>query len=87
MKRVRINAGKVGLVFKNGDYLRVITNGIHWLGFNTQVLSYDLSITFLTPIALELLLKDETLEAMLDVVEVKDGELVLVYEKGIFKTP
>ena len=86
MKRVRINAGKVGLVFKNGDYVKVITNGIHWLGFNTRVLMYDLATTFNTPVALELLLEDKTLEAMLDVIEVKDSELVLVYEKGVFKT-
>lgn len=86
MKRVRINAGKVGLVFKKGDYLRVITQGKHWLGFNQRVLMYDLANTFVAPIALELLLKDETLKAILDVVEVKDGELVLVYEKGNFKT-
>ncbi|ULC59537.1 slipin family protein [Flaviramulus sp. BrNp1-15] len=85
MKRVRINAGKVGLVFKNGNYLKVITEGKHWLGFNQRVLVYDLANTFATPIALELLLKDKTLEAMLDVIEVKDGELVLVYEKGNFK--
>lgn len=85
MKRVRINAGKVGLVFKNGNYLKVITEGKHWLGFNQRVLVYDLANAFATPIALELLLKDKTLEAMLDVIEVKDGELVLVYEKGNFK--
>ena len=86
MKRVRINAGKVGLVFKKGDYKRVITQGKHWLGFNERVLVYDLANTFVAPIALELLLKDEMLEAMLDIIEVKDSELVLVYEKGNFKT-
>lgn len=85
MLRVRINAGKVGLVFKNGDYVRVITEGLHWLGFNQRVLMYDLSTSFTTPIALEVLLKDEILAAMLDVVEVKDGEIVLLYEKGNFK--
>lgn len=85
MLRVRINAGKVGLVFKKGDYVRVITEGLHWLGFNQRVLMYDLSTSFTTPIALEVLLKDEVLAAMLDVVEVKDGEIVLLYEKGNFK--
>ena len=85
MLRVRINAGKVGLVFKKGDYVRVITEGLHWLGFNQRVLIYDLSTSFTTPIALEVLLKDEVLAAMLDVVEVKDGEIVLLYEKGNFK--
>lgn len=85
MLRVRINAEKVGLVFKKGDYVRVITEGLHWLGFNQRVLMYDLSTSFTTPIALEVLLKDEVLAAMLDVVEVKDGEIVLLYEKGNFK--
>lgn len=85
MLRVRINAGKVGLVFKNGDYVKVITEGLHWLGFNQRVLMYSLSTSFTAPIALEILLKDEILAAMLDVVEVKDGELVLLYEKGNFK--
>ncbi|MHA7841774.1 MAG: slipin family protein [Winogradskyella sp.] len=85
MLRVRINAGKVGLVFKNGDYVKVITEGLHWLGFNQRVQMYSLSTSFTAPIALEILLKDEILAAMLDVVEVKDGELVLLYEKGNFK--
>ncbi|WP_053972049.1 slipin family protein [Mangrovimonas sp. ST2L15] len=86
MKRVRINAGKVGLVFKNGDYIRVITQGTHWVGFRQQVVVYNLASIFSAPIALEILLKDKTLEALLEVVEVKDGELVLVYENGNFKT-
>jgi len=85
MLRVRINAGKVGLVFKNGDYVKVITEGLHWLGFKQRVLTYNLSTSFTAPIALEILLKDEVLAAMLDVVEVKDGEIILLYEKGNFK--
>lgn len=86
MRRVRINAGKVGLVFRGGDYLKVITQGKHWIKFNQRVLVYDLANTFIAPIALEILLKDKTLEAMLNVIEVKDSELVLVYEKGNFKS-
>ncbi|EDP71029.1 hypothetical protein FBALC1_01057 [Flavobacteriales bacterium ALC-1] len=86
MKRVRINVGKVGLVFKRGDYVRVITQGIHWIGFYERVALYDLGTSFVAPIALEILLKDEVLSAMLDVLEIKDGELVLLYEKGNFKT-
>lgn len=85
MKRVRINAGKVGLVFKNGDYKRVITQGTHWLGISRVVLMFDLTKQFFAPVAIELLLQDETLKEMLNVVEVKDNEIVLVYENGIFK--
>lgn len=85
MKRVRINAGKVGLVFKRGDYKRVITKGVYWLGFNQSVQIYDLTKQFFASIAIEILLQDKTLEAMLNIVEVKDNEIVLVYENGLFK--
>jgi regulator of protease activity HflC (stomatin/prohibitin superfamily) len=84
MKRVRINAGNVGLVFKNGDYRGVITQGIHWLGFGKRVLQYSMAFAFNTPKELELLLKDEKLKAMLHIVEVKDNELVLVFRNGRF---
>ncbi|GAA3510157.1 slipin family protein [Aquimarina addita] len=86
MKRVRINAGKVGLIFNKGDYQRIITKGTYWLGFGERVIQYDLTQSFVAPIALDLLLEDATLEAMLHVIEVKDNEIVLVYENHNFKT-
>ncbi len=85
MKRVRINAGKVGLVFKNGDYQNVITKGTHWVGLRNVVMVYDLAKAFVAPIALEILLQDQGLEAMLHVIEVKDAELALVSENGTLK--
>ena len=85
MKRVRINAGKVGLVFRRGDYQRVLTHGTHWVGLRHLVMMYDLSKEFIAPIALELLLQDKNLEALLHVLEVKDSELLLVSENGNLK--
>ena len=85
MKRVRINVGKIGLVFKNGDYQKVITQGTHWLGFNQNLVVYDLTKEFYTNTAIEILLKDAQLAEMLEVIEVKDNELVLVYENNNFK--
>jgi hypothetical protein len=84
MKRVRINAGNVGLVFKNGDYQSVITQGIHWMGLNKMVLQYSMANAFNAPKELELLLKDENLKAMLHIIEVMDNELVLVFKNGRF---
>lgn len=86
MKRVRINAGKVGLIFKKGDYIRVITKGKHWVKFGQHVMVYDLTRQFFAPIAIEILLQDKTLETMLTLIEVKDNEIVLMYENGIFKS-
>ncbi|WGD35886.1 slipin family protein [Olleya sp. YS] len=85
MKRVRIHAGKVGLVFKNGDYKRVITQGTHWLGFNEREITYSLSLVFNAPVALDILLKDQDLANRLHVVNVEDNQIVLVYNNNNFK--
>ncbi len=84
MKRVRINAGKVGLVFKNGDYQKIITQGTHWLFLNQNIIIYDLTKEFYAAVAIEILLKDIVLAEMLEVVDVKDNELVVIYENNNF---
>jgi len=85
MKRVRIHAGNVGLVFKNGDYKRVITQGSHWLSFNKRVINYSLTAAFNAPKALDILLKDQALANMLHVIDIEDNQIVLVYSNGNFK--
>ncbi|MEM6718583.1 MAG: slipin family protein [Bacteroidota bacterium] len=86
MKRVRILNGTLGLVFKNGNYQKVITEGTYWLGFGQNVIIYNLTEKFHAPVASELLLQDVNLVNMLEVIEVKDNEIVLLFEKGNFKT-
>jgi len=73
------------LVFKRGDYQKVITQGTHWVGFRNMVKVYDLTKSFVAPIALEILLQDQGLESMLHIIEVKDAELALVSENGNLK--
>jgi len=85
MQRVRINEGRVGLVFRSGNYQRVILPGIYWLFPFEKVQVYDLSKPFYPPVAAELLLKDARLADMLTVIEVKDNELVMQFEHGVFK--
>lgn len=84
MKRVRINRGKVGLVFKSDNYVRPLKEGIHWLSFTEEVRLYDTTKPFYPFIELTLLLQDKKLANMLEVVEVKDEELVMQYENGNF---
>jgi len=84
MKRVRINVGKVGLVFKNGNYQKVITQGTYWLFLNQNVIVYNLANEFHATVAIEVLLQDRTLAAMLEIVDVKDNELVLINENNNF---
>jgi hypothetical protein len=85
MKRVKVNAYQVGLVFKNGVYLRLLKEGSYWFWDNVRVYIYDLTKPFVAPIELNILLQDEQLAEMLYVVDVKDSEIVLLYENGLLK--
>lgn len=85
IKNVNIKAYERGLVFKNGNLIDILKEGSFWVFGNKSVEIYDMKTLFKTNIDLNLLLKNEGLKAMLEVVEVKDGEIVLVYENGIFK--
>lgn len=83
MKQVKINAYHVGLVFKDGAYVKMLTAGKYWFWNNEQVHIYDLTKTFIPPVELNILLQDAALAEMLHVVLVKDGQLVLKYENGL----
>ncbi len=85
MKRILINDGKVGLVFRNGNFKQLLTAGKHWIGFYAEVFFYDLSKRFSPIIDLNILLQNADLAAALEVVEVADNELVFRYENGNFK--
>ncbi len=85
MKRIRINTGKIGLVFRNGNYKKVITEGAYWMLPFEDAHVYDMSKPFHPSIELNILLKDEQLAGMLTVVEVKDNEIALQYENGNFR--
>ena len=84
MKRVKVNAYQVALVFKRGVYQRMLKEGTYWL-WNENAYVYDLAKPFIAPIELNILLKDEQLGDALHVVEVKDNEIVLQYENGLLK--
>jgi len=74
MKQIRINKGTIGLVFRKGEYRRVMTDGLHWLKWNEEATVY-----------LSLLLADQQLAEKLIVVEVKDNEIALQYVNGNYK--
>ncbi len=83
MKRIRIAANQIGLVFKNGVYKKMLTEGKYWLGWSTQVLVFNIEHPFLSPVQLNILLQDAALAEKLHVVEVGDAEMVLQYENGL----
>ncbi len=85
MKKVKLNAYQVGLVFKNGEYQRLLTAGKYWFWKGEDVQVYDITKQFVAPIELNILLQDKVLADILQIVEVKDNEIALQYENGLLK--
>lgn len=85
MKRVIVNTGYVGLVFKKGNYKRVLTEGTYWIRTIDKVLKYDMAKPFQPSIELNILMKDEILAKHLIIIEVGDNEIALQYENKNFK--
>ena len=86
MKRIRINAGNVGLVFRSGDYQRVIKAGKHWLFPFENMMLYDMTQAFAAPIELNILCQDETLSEMLELIEVMDYQIAIIYKDNKFES-
>jgi regulator of protease activity HflC (stomatin/prohibitin superfamily) len=85
MKQIRINKGTIGLVFRKGEYRRVMTDGKHWLKWEENVIVYDLAKPFYPTVDLNLLLADQQLAEKLTIEEVKDNEIALQYVNGNYK--
>ncbi|NII26282.1 slipin family protein [Pseudoflavitalea sp. X16] len=85
MKQVTVNAWQVGLVFKRGVYQRMLKEGNYWFWDNPAVNIYEVTKPFIAPVELNILLQDSHLAEALQVVEVKDSEIVVHYENGLLK--
>jgi hypothetical protein len=83
MKRVNVNPYEVALLFKRGAYQRMLKEGTYWLWPWESAMVYDVTKPFVAPIELNILLQDEAFAEMLQVIEVKDTEIVLVYINGL----
>jgi SPFH domain / Band 7 family len=85
MKKVKVNAYQAGLVFKNGEYKRLLLAGTYWFWKNEVIQVYDITKQFIAPVELNILLQDKMLADILELVEVKDNEIALQYENGLLK--
>ncbi len=82
---VKIKPYYKGLVFRKGRYIRMLNEGFHWLRMGEVVMSYDTNLPFNPPISLNILLQDEELKQALHIVEVKDNEIALRYDNGLYR--
>ncbi|HEX2683471.1 MAG TPA: slipin family protein, partial [Ferruginibacter sp.] len=85
MKKVRIYAYQAALVFKNGEYKKMLSPGTYWFWGNVDVMIYDVTVRFNAPVDLDILLQDKMLANALHVIRVSDNEIVLQYRDGSLK--
>jgi regulator of protease activity HflC (stomatin/prohibitin superfamily) len=85
MKRITIKKNHVALVFRNGDYSKVLNAGSHWVSLWDEVIVYNMSTAFNAPEELSILLKDEHLAALLTIVLVGENEISLLFEDQLFR--
>jgi hypothetical protein len=85
IKRIKIEAYQVGLLFENRKLVAVLQEGLHWTFGNKNVLIYNMNEAFQAPFELNILLQNQDLASMLEVVEVADNEIVLQFVNGNFK--
>lgn len=84
MKKVTIQTNQVGLVFRKGNLAKVLPAGTHWLMWGDELAVYDQSKPFLPQQELNVLVQNAELVALLQVVELRDNEIGLLYRDGLF---
>ncbi|EHO06276.1 hypothetical protein HMPREF9714_03052 [Myroides odoratimimus CCUG 12901] len=84
MKKLQVKTNHVALVFKQGELQRVYTAGQYWLWGEKEVMEYNMSEYFGMRRDIEALLLNTELRGMLEVIDVMDNEVVLVYKNKVF---
>lgn len=84
MRRIRIFPYQMGLVFRKDQFIDALSTGKHWIRWNDQLITYDMSKEFVPLCELNILLKNSLLQERLQVIEVQDYQIALVFQEGNF---
>ena len=86
MKKLQVKTNHVALVFNQGELQKVYPTGQYWLWGTKEVMEYNKAEQFPMRRDMDALLKNEQLLEMLEVIDVLDSEIVLVYKNNVFHT-
>lgn len=84
MKRVKIGACEKGIVTRNNQYIRLLSEGVHWISPFVTVSEVDMTQPFRTTLNLAILLNDPEFSNAITLVDVEDHQIALRYENGLF---
>jgi len=85
MKQVRIKNGYFGVVTRNGNYKKILKQGVHFISFFDKITLYDLSKVYVFSYESTDMLNDERNADFIKRLTVKNNEIALIYEGDIFK--
>jgi hypothetical protein len=85
MRLVKVTTYKVGLVYVEGIYKRVLTEGWNYVRNNEEVRIVDTSSPFNIKKDYDIMKKDTSLMQMLEIVKISDSKVGLLYDGENFK--
>jgi len=85
MKRVVIYAWEKAIVYRNREIHAVLGEGKYWFKFTDQIVVVDMSQQLYLNLNTAVLLKSSELLELVHLVELKNHEIALVFENGVFK--
>ncbi len=84
MFTITLNSYERGLVYKNNDLIDILGEGTYFKPFNTKIKKYNVTELFKCNLPWEIIEKKEFLMKRLNVVDIKDNEIVIEKRKGRF---
>ncbi len=84
MRRVTIFPYEMGLVFRKDRFLNALPEGKYWIRWSDQLFRYDMTEEFTPLCELNILLQNSLLKENLEVVELEDHQIALVFYEGNF---
>jgi regulator of protease activity HflC (stomatin/prohibitin superfamily) len=83
--RIRVKAYHVALVYRYGRLVRVLTEGKHWVPLNALIETHNMALPYAVTANINVLLENTAFRALVNVVDVRDNELVIQYRDGIYE--
>lgn len=84
MRRITIFPYQMGLIFRKDQFIDALPAGKHWIRWRDQLITYDMSKEFVPLCELNILLKNALLAEKLEIIEVQDHQIALVFQEGNF---
>lgn len=86
MKKLIVKAQEIAISYKNGDIRNVYVAGEYRIGYFEDVTIYQRGTMYQAPIHMDIALQNKDLCTVVDIVDVKEAEIVAMFYNGILQS-